>query len=352
LTEKGRGYGPAVDDEADQFHSVSVIDPLTGAPVNVSGPSWTDVFAEQMVAIGRERDDIVGVTAAMLRPVGLHRFAEEFPDRVFDVGIAEQHAVTSAAGLAMGGLHPVVCIYATFLNRAFDQVLMDVALHKLPVTFVLDRAGVTGEDGPSHNGMWDLSLLGIVPGMRVAAPRDATRLAELLREAVADESGPTALRFPKAVSGADIPTVDRVGDMDLLRRDAATDVLIVSVGALAPLCVDVAERVAAQGLGVTVVDPRWVLPVDKGLPALCSAYGLVVVVADGGVAGGIGTAVSYALRSRGISTSVRDIALPQSFLQHGRRSDVLAVAGLSAQEIARQVVEAAASADATSVSPH
>jgi 1-deoxy-D-xylulose-5-phosphate synthase len=351
LTEKGRGYPPAVDDEADKFHGVSVIDPVTGQPINTSGPSWTDIFAEQMVAIGRERDDVVGVTAAMLRPVGLHQFAEEFPDRVFDVGIAEQHAVTSAAGMAMGGLHPVVCLYATFLNRAFDQVLMDVALHKLPVTFVLDRAGVTGEDGPSHHGMWDLSLLGIVPGMRVAAPRDAARLAELLREAVGDESGPTALRFPKAVAGADIPTLDRIGTMDILRRDESGDVLIVSVGALAPLCLDVAERVAAQGLGVTVVDPRWVLPIDNGLPALCSAHGLVVVVEDGVGAGGVGSALSRALRSRKISVPICDVALPHEFLMQGRRAEVLIAAGLSAQEIARQIVEAAASVDADSVSP-
>jgi 1-deoxy-D-xylulose-5-phosphate synthase len=351
ITEKGRGYPPAIDDEADKFHGVSVIDPLTGKPISVSGPTWTDVFADQMLAIGSERDDIVGVTAAMLRPVGLHRFAEHFPDRVFDVGIAEQHAVTSAAGMAMGGLHPVVCLYATFLNRAFDQLLMDVALHKLPVTFVLDRAGVTGEDGASHHGMWDLALFGIVPGMRVAAPRDATRLAELLREAVADESGPTALRFPKAAAGADIAAVDHVGNMDILRKDESSDVLLISVGALAPLCLDVAERVAAQGLGVTVVDPRWVLPVDEGLPALCSAHELVVVVEDGVGAGGIGSAVSRALRSRGIDVAVCDIALPHQFLTQGRRADVLAVAGLSAQEVARQIVEAAASADAESVSP-
>ena len=350
LTEKGRGYPPAVDDEADQFHSVSVIDPLTGRPVKSSGPTWTDVFSEEVLAIARERDDVVGVTAAMLRPTGLHRFAEQFPDRVFDVGIAEQHAVTSAAGMAMGGLHPVVCIYATFLNRAFDQVLMDVALHKLPVTFVLDRAGVTGEDGASHNGMWDLSLLGIVPGLRVAAPRDSARLGELLREAVAESSGPTALRFPKASAGADIDAVDHVGSMDILRRDESGDVLLISVGALAPLCLDVAERVAAQGLGVTVVDPRWVLPVDAGLPALCSAHELVVVVEDGVVAGGIGSAVSRALRSRGIDVPVCDIALPHQFLVQGRRADVLAGAGLSAQEVARQVVEAAARADVDSVS--
>jgi 1-deoxy-D-xylulose-5-phosphate synthase len=351
LTEKGRGYGPALDDEADQFHTVAVIDPVTGQPINASLPTWTDVFAEEMVAVGHDRDDVVAITAAMLMPVGLHRFAEQFPDRVFDVGIAEQHAVTSAAGMAMGGLHPVVCIYATFLNRAFDQVLMDVALHKLPVTFVLDRAGVTGPDGSSHNGMWDLSVLGVVPGMRVAAPRDALRVRELLREAVADETGPTALRFPKAPAGEVIEAVDRVGAMDILRRDESSDILIVAVGALAPLCLDVADRVAAQGLGVTVVDPRWVLPVDGGLPALCAAHELVVVVEDGVISGGIGSAVSRELRSRGIDVPVRDIALPQRFLAHGTRADVLAGAGLSAQEIARRVVEAAASADADAVSP-
>jgi 1-deoxy-D-xylulose-5-phosphate synthase len=352
LTEKGRGYPPAVDDEADQFHSVSVIDPATGQPINIAAPTWTDVFAEEIVALGRERDDVVTVTAAMLRPVGLGGFAEEFPERVFDVGIAEQHAVTSAAGMALGGLHPVVCIYSTFLNRAFDQVLMDVALHKLPVTFVLDRAGVTGNDGPSHNGMWDMAVLGIVPGMRVAAPRDATGLRELLREAVADSSGPTTLRFPKATAGNDLAAIDKIGGMDVLRRDESSDVLIVSVGALASLSLDVAERVSAQGLGVTVVDPRWVLPVDPGLPALCAAHELVVVVEDGVIAGGIGTAVSRALRERGIRVPVCDVALPHQFLAHGGRSQVLAEAGLSAQEVARRVVEAAARADVDAVSPH
>jgi 1-deoxy-D-xylulose-5-phosphate synthase len=351
LTEKGRGYPPAVDDEADQFHTVSVIDPLTGQPVNASLPTWTDVFAEEMLEVGAERSDVVGVTAAMLMPVGLHRFAAQFPERVFDVGIAEQHAVTSAAGMAMGGLHPVVCLYATFLNRAFDQVLMDVALHKLPVTFVLDRAGVTGPDGPSHNGVWDLAVLGIVPGMRVAAPRDSVRVRELLREAVADQTGPTALRFPKAPAGNDIAAIDRLGTMDILRRDESSDVLIVAVGALASMCLDVAERVAAQGLGVTVVDPRWVIPVDEGLPALCAAHELVVVVEDGVVAGGIGSAVSRELRARGVRTPVCDIALPQQFLAHGNRVDVLALAGLSAQEVARQVVEAAAGVNADVVSP-
>jgi 1-deoxy-D-xylulose-5-phosphate synthase len=345
LTEKGRGYAPAREDDADQFHQVGVIDPVTGRPVGVAAPTWSHAFAEEMVALGHERSDLVGVTAAMLRSVGLHPFSVAFPDRVFDVGIAEQHAVTSAAGMAMGGLHPVVCIYATFLNRAFDQVLMDVALHKLAVTFVLDRAGVTGSDGASHNGMWDLAMLGIVPGMRVAAPRDATRLRDELREAVDWDRGPTVVRFPKAAVADDVAAVGRIGGMDLLRRDDESDVLIVSIGALAGLSLEVAERVAQQGLGVTVVDPRWVIPVDESLPALAAAHSLVVVIEDGVGTGGVGSALSRELRARDIDVPVRDIALPQQFLAQGERAAVLAKAGLSAQEIARRVIEAAARAD-------
>jgi len=343
LTKKGHGYPPAEADEADNFHGVSIIDPITGRPVGIAPPSWTQVFAEEIVAIGHERDDVVAITAAMLRPVGLHGFATQFPARVFDVGIAEQHAVASAAGLASAGLHPIVCVYATFLNRAFDQVLMDVALHGLPVTFVLDRAGVTGEDGPSHNGMWDLSLLGVVPGMRVAAPRDATRLRELLREAVGYDEGPTALRFPKAsVADDDIDAVDRIGGMDVLRRDDDADVLVVSAGAVAQLALEVADRVAAQGVGVTVVDPRWVLPVDGALPALAAAHALVVTLEDNGRAGGVGDAVARELRARSITTPVQSVALPQEFLPTGRRDALLRESGLSAQEVARAAVEAVA----------
>jgi 1-deoxy-D-xylulose-5-phosphate synthase len=340
LTRKGQGYPPAENDEADNFHGVSVIDPVTGRPVGVAPPSWTHVFAEEMLAIGHERRDVVAVTAAMLRPVGLHPFATAFPDRVFDVGIAEQHAVTSAAGLATGGLHPVVCVYATFLNRAFDQTLMDVALHKLPVTFVLDRAGVTGDDGPSHNGMWDLSILGIVPDMRVAAPRDASTLRQLLREAVAYDAGPTALRFPKAsVGDDDIVALDRVGGMDVLRRDEGADLLIVSVGALAPLALEVADRISAQGVPVTVVDPRWVLPVDAALPALAAAHSHVAVIEDNGASGGIGDAVARELRRRHVDVSLSTFALPQNFLDVGTRAAVLRREGLSAQDIARSLVE-------------
>jgi 1-deoxy-D-xylulose-5-phosphate synthase len=350
LTDKGHGYRPAELDEADNFHGVPIIDPVSGAPLATSPPSWTQVFADELVTIGRERDDVVAVTAAMLRPVGLHSFAAAFPERVFDVGIAEQHAVTSAAGMAMAGLHPVVCLYSTFLNRAFDQMLLDVGMHRCPVTFVLDRAGVTGEDGPSHNGMWDLSILGIVPGMRVAAPRDAARLRELLHEAVADDTGPTAVRFPKAsVADADIAALDRIGGLDVLRRDDDADVLLVSVGALAPMVLDVAARLNAQGIGVSVVDPRWVLPVDDAMPALAAAHGLVAVIEDNGAVGAVGDAVARELRQRGIRVPVRSFALPQRFLEVGKRAEVLAAAGLTAQDVAREIVEAVARLDPTLV---
>jgi 1-deoxy-D-xylulose-5-phosphate synthase len=346
LTSKGFGYAPAEEDEADNFHGVSVIDPASGRPVAEAAPTWTHVFAEEMLAIGRERPDVVAVTAAMLRPVGFYPFACAFPDRVFDVGIAEQHAVTSAAGLAMGGVKPVVAVYATFLNRAFDQVLMDVALHRLPVTFVLDRAGVTGDDGASHNGMWDLSVFSVVPGLSIAAPRDAATLRAELREAVDTTDGPTLVRYPKATVGPDVPAIDRIGGVDVLRRDADPDVLVVSVGALADLCLDVAGRVAAQGIGVTVVDPRWVKPVPPAIVDLAARHRLVVTVEDGGRVGGIGALVAQELRAAGVDVPVRQFALPQEFLPQGSRGEVLAASGLSAQELARQVVEAATHHDA------
>jgi 1-deoxy-D-xylulose-5-phosphate synthase len=343
MTRKGFGYAPAEDDEADCLHGVSVIDPVTGQPVSASKRGWTQVFAEEMVAIGAERPDVVAITAAMLRPVGLHPFQCAYPDRVFDVGIAEQHAVTSAAGLAMGGLKPVVCLYATFLNRAFDQVLMDVALHRLPVTFVLDRAGVTGDDGPSHNGMWDMSVLQAVPGLSIAAPRDATRLQEELREAVDRSDGPSVLRFPKAAVGADLAPLDRIGGMDVLWRspESSTDVLLVAVGVMAEVCLDAARCASASGTGVTVVDPRWVKPVDPALPALASVYGAVVTVEDNLRVGGVGTAVAQALRDAGVDTPVHNLGLPPEFLTQGKRADILDDVGLSAPAIAAHVIAVA-----------
>jgi 1-deoxy-D-xylulose-5-phosphate synthase len=339
-TSKGRGYGPAEDDEAEQMHSCGVIDPATGLATKVPGPGWTAAFSEALIELGAKRRDVVAITAAMPGPTGLTAFGQRFPDRLFDVGIAEQHALTSAAGLAMGGLHPVVAIYSTFLNRAFDQIMMDVALHKLPVTMVLDRAGITGPDGASHNGMWDLSVLGIVPGMRVAAPRDATRLREELGEALDVSDGPTAIRFPKGDVGEDIPALSRRSGVDVLALPSAglgADVLLVAVGALASMALAVAERLRNQGIGVTVIDPRWVLPVPDALPEMAVNHKLVVTCEDNGVAGGVGSAVSAALRRAEIDVPCRDVGLPQRFYDHASRGEVLADVGLTGQDVARQI---------------
>ncbi len=339
LTTKGRGYLPAEDDEEDCLHSPGAFDPATGRQLPRPGPSWTEVFGAELVRIGAERDDVVALTAAMLHPAGLGAFARAFPGRVYDVGIAEQHAVTSAAGLALGGLHPVVAVYATFLSRAFDQVLMDVALHRLPVTFVLDRAGLTGDDGASHNGMWDLSILQVVPGLRIAVPRDGTRLRELLREAVAAGDGPTAVRFPKGQVPDDVEAVGTLGGMDVLARRGAEDVLLVGAGPMAGMCAAAAELLVAQGIGVTVVDPRWVTPLDTALAAAADRHLLVAVMEDNGRVGGVGDAVARLLRDSGVDTPVRSFGVPQAFLAHGKRAQLLADAGLCPQNLARAVTE-------------
>ncbi|MFD5746599.1 1-deoxy-D-xylulose-5-phosphate synthase [Streptomyces sp. NPDC127033] len=351
LTEKGRGYAPALEDEADRFHTVGAMDPRTCEPLApAAGPSWTSVFRDEIAEIGAERPDVVAITAAMLHPVGLTKFAERFPDRVWDVGIAEQHAAVSAAGLATGGLHPVVAVYATFLNRAFDQLLMDVALHRCGVTFVLDRAGVTGVDGASHNGMWDLSMLQCVPGLRIAAPRDADQLRAQLREAVAVDDAPTVVRFPKEAVGPAVPAVGRVGGMDVLRRAAdgaggavladtvpADDVLLVAVGALAPVCLGAAGLLAERGIGCTVVDPRWVKPVDEQLAPLAERHRLVAVVEDNSRSGGVGWAVGQSLRDAGVDVPLRTFGIPEQFLAHAKRGEVLADLGLTPVEIAGRI---------------
>ncbi|MDH6127860.1 1-deoxy-D-xylulose-5-phosphate synthase [Kitasatospora sp. GP82] len=355
LTEKGRGYHAAEQNEEDRFHAVGVIHPETGLPIKSSGKDWTSVFGEEMVALGRERKDIVAITAAMLHPVGLAPFAKAYPDRIFDVGIAEQHAAVSAAGLATNGLHPVVAVYATFLNRAFDQVLMDVALHKLGVTFVLDRAGVTGTDGASHNGMWDMSILQVVPGLRLAAPRDAEQVRAQLREAVEVGDAPTVVRYSKGTVGPAVPSLGRIGGMDVLREsaepsgDKRADVLIVSVGAMATMCLEAAELLAAQGITSTVVDPRWVKPVDAALPGLAAEHRMVVTVEDNGRAGGVGSAIAQALRDADVDLPLRDFGIPQEFLDHAKREEILAEIGLTAPDIARKVTEAVARLDRVTV---
>ncbi|WP_407360509.1 1-deoxy-D-xylulose-5-phosphate synthase [Microbacterium sp. LBN7] len=339
ITEKGRGYQPARDDEADQFHAVGRIDPATGEELSSGGRSWTDVFSDSLVSIGERRTDVIAMTAAMLRPTGLAPFAERFPDRVYDVGIAEQHAVASAAGLAFGGLHPVVALYATFMGRAFDQVLMDVALHRAGVTFVLDRAGVTGPDGPSHHGMWDLAMLQIVPHIRIAAPRDAARLAEALEEAVEVDDAPTVIRFPKGEVAKDIPAIERRDDgVDVLARGESEDVLIVAIGPFAALAMDVADRLRAQGIGATVIDPRWAIPVQPSVVSLAAQHRLVITLEDGIRVGGIGTRVRQVLREAGIDTAVDELGLPDEFIDHASRDQILTDAGLTSSKIAQDIV--------------
>ena len=340
ITQKGRGFTLAEEDTEDQFHAVGQIDPLTGKSLETkSGPSWTSVFSEEIVSLADKNENIVGITGAMLIPVGLKKFADRFPDRVFDVGIAEQHAVTSSAGLAFGGLHPVVAIYATFMNRAFDQVLMDVALHNAGVTFVLDRAGVTGPDGASHHGMWDLALLQIVPGIEIAAPRDAITLREELGEAIAINDRPTVLRFPKGSAPEEISSLRRLKDgVDVLSEAPSKDVLIVSVGAMAPVALRVAELLAAQGIGATVIDPRWVVPVRESALDLAAKHRLVVTLEDGVRVGGIGTRIRQDLRAAQIDTALNELGLPDEFLEHASRAEIMERVGLTAQSIAQEIV--------------
>ena len=345
ITEKGRGYAPALEDEAERFHAVGILDPETGEPIATTGATWTSVFSEELVEVGRRRSDVVAITAAMMGPTGLDAFNSAFPERTYDVGIAEQHAVTSAAGMAYAGLHPVVAVYATFLNRAFDQVLLDCAMHRAGVTFVLDRAGITGDDGASHNGMWDMSILQVVPGLRIAAPRDAATLREELREAVEVSDAPTVVRFPKGAVGDDIPALERFGGVDVLRRGAEASVLVVAVGATAGLCLDVADRLAQQGIEATVVDPRWVLPVPEALVELARGHRLVVSVEDNSRAGGVGAAVAATLRDADLDVPFRDFGVPRRFLDHAKRASVLAQIGLTAQDVSRAIVEHVARLD-------
>jgi 1-deoxy-D-xylulose-5-phosphate synthase len=339
ITEKGKGHQPAVADEAEKFHAVGVVDPETGTPLAKSSTSWTNVFSEELLALGKERKDIVALTAAMLGPTGLDKFQSEFPERTIDVGIAEQHAVTSAAGLAFAGLHPVIAVYSTFLNRAFDQLLLDVALHKAGVTFVLDRAGITGDDGPSHHGIWDLAVTGLVPTMHVAAPRDAARLRETLREAVAINDAPTAVRFPKGAVQGDIPAFERRDGVDVLYRGESADVLLISIGSMASIAVEAASQAYREGVGVTVIDPRWVKPLPASLISMVDRYKSVVVLEDGIKHGGIASAISEQCREAGLNIAIHSIGVPLEFIEHSKRSEILEDLGITAQKISRDIVE-------------
>ena len=343
ITEKGRGYAPAIEDEAEKFHAVGIVDPETGLPLAKGVTSWTNVFSDELVKQGEVNDKLVAITAAMLGPTGLDKFAEKFPDRTIDVGIAEQHAVTSAAGLAFVGMHPVVAVYSTFLNRAFDQVLLDVALHKAGVTFVLDRAGVTGDDGSSHNGIWDLALTGIIPTMHVAAPRDGARLREVLAEALLINDAPSMLRFPKGAIVADIPAFERRDGIDVLYRGESADVLLISVGAMAAMAVEAASQAYREGVGVTVIDPRWVKPLPQSLVTMATRYKSVVVLEDGIRHGGIASTISEMFRDAGLQVPIHSIGVPLSFFEHAKRAEILSELGITAQAISLNIVEWSAS---------
>ena len=338
ITEKGRGHAPAVNDEAEKFHAVGVVDAETGQPLSKAGQSWTSVFSDELVKIGAKRSDVVAITAAMMGPTGLDKFEKAYPDRTFDVGIAEQHATTAAAGMAYAGLHPVVAVYSTFLNRAFDQLLLDVALHKAGVTFVLDRAGITGDDGPSHNGIWDLALTGIVPTLHVAAPRDGERVRETLREALDISNAPTLIRFPKGAVNPDIPAFERRDGIDVLYRGESADILLVSIGAFAQVAVDAAAQAYREGVGVTVIDPRWVKPLPKSLVTMAQRYKKVVVIEDGIKHGGIASTISELFRESGLNVPVHSIGVPLAFLEHAKRSQILEDLGITVQNITRSLV--------------
>jgi len=346
VTRKGNGYHAAENHEEDRFHAVGKINAASGEALGgASGQTWTDLFSEELLRLGSSDERVVAITAAMVYPTGLHRFAKAFPDRCFDVGIAEQHAVTSAAGLAMGGLHPVVAVYSTFLNRAFDQILMDVALHECGVTLVLDRAGITGPDGASHHGMWDMSILQVVPGLHLAAPRDGTRLRDALGRSLAIADGPSVIRLPKDQVSSDLPPVGQLSGMDILLQTDQPRVLVVGLGPLARTAVAVGERLSDQGIGVTVLDPVWALPVNAGLVSLAADHDLVITIEDNGIVGGYGARVAQEMRSAGVTTAVREFGLPQEFLPHGGRAELLEEAGLTPQNIARYAVEAVVRAD-------
>ena len=343
ITEKGRGYAPAIEDEAEKFHAVGIVDPETGLPIAKGVTTWTNVFADELVKQGESNSKLIAITAAMLGPTGLDKFADKFPDRTIDVGIAEQHAVTSAAGLAFAGMHPVVAVYATFLNRAFDQVLLDVALHKAGVTFVLDRAGITGDDGASHNGIWDLALTGIIPTMHVAAPRDGARLREVLAESIQITDAPSMLRYPKGEVIADIPAFERRDGIDVLYRGESADVLLVSVGAMAAMAVEAASQAYREGVGVTVIDPRWIKPLPQSLVTMATRYKSVVVLEDGIRHGGIASTISEMFRDAGLQVPIHSIGVPLTFLEHAKRVQILSELGITAQQISLSIVEWSAS---------
>ena len=370
ITEKGRGYTPAEEHVPDRFHAVGRIHPETGLPVVAERFGWTTVFAEEIVSLAHGNERIVGVTAAMQAPVGLQPLADAMPTRVIDVGIAEQHALTFSAGLAFAGMHPVVALYATFLNRAFDQVLMDVTLHRAGVTIVLDRAGITGTDGASHNGIWDMALLAHVPGLRLAAPRDELTLRESLRTAVSIDDAPTVVRYPKGALPEPLTAVRRLGwepdapghgeepvqkdaqpaltafdVVDVLlesrQRAGAARILLVGVGAMATETYEAGRLLQQEDRAVTVVHPHWAVPAPAPLVAAAADVDVVVVVEDGLVDGGIGSQLRDAVEDYQAAHSgtegspvFRRVGVPRQFVDTATRAQLMEDFGMRAADIA------------------
>ena len=339
ITEKGRGYTPAEKNDADHFHTVGPIHPETGLPVKKERFGWTAVFAEEIVRLARRNPKIVGISAAMMEPVGLKPFRTQFPNRVFDVGIAEQHAMTLADGLSFAGCHPVIALYATFLNRAFDQLLMDAALHKQGITVVLDRAGITGADGASHNGMWDLAIAAMVPGIRVAAPRDAATVRKLLGQAVSIENAPTIVRYPKGSIPPQIPAKAHIGDLDVLYQHSGEgkQILVVAVGAMANTALEVSQGLTQGGHSVKCVDPGWVIPISATLCEQVKLADLVVTIEDGEVTNGVGALLRSTLAQENCFTPIKSFGIPRAFLPTDSRDSLLESSKLTPETILNEL---------------
>lgn len=333
VTDKGRGYGPAIHDERDKLHGVGKFDVATGAPV-IRQTSYTSVFGHALAAAADEHEDVVAITAAMESSTGLTEMARRHPERVIDVGISEQHAVTMAAGLAMGGKRPFVCIYSSFLQRAFDQITLDVAMHDLPVTLVLDRAGVTGPDGASHHGVFDLTYLRMIPNMVVASPANEHELCGLVATA-AQHDGPMAIRYPKGSVAAlpDLP-VDpiAVGEWEIVA--SGSDVLMLGAGRMVEVASKAAGQLGESGVSVTVANARWIKPLDPRLAEWAANHKLVVTLEDNIVSGGFGAAVMEHLAPVEMAGKVRSLGVPDEFIRFGTANSILSELGLDADSVA------------------
>jgi 1-deoxy-D-xylulose-5-phosphate synthase len=340
ITQKGRGYSPAEDDDEKHLHDAPVFNPATGPSKSVP-TGYTEAFSDTIVNLAKTDPCIVAITAAMPGPTGLIQFQQQFPDRFFDVGIAEQHAVTAAAGMAMGGMRPIVALYSTFLNRAWDQVVYDVALHRLPVIFCLDRAGITGDDGPSHHGIYDMALLSKVPGMRVLAPSSTQEVEQMLKDAITlANEGPVVIRYPKGVArSVDAADVGSGLAARKLLTDESNTVCILAIGKMVAASLDAAALLAAKGISATVWDVRSCAPLDQSMIDNAAAHQVVVTVEDGIREGGIGMTiedlVSHATGSH--RPSIEVLGIPKQFIPQAKPDAILSRLGLNAEGIAATV---------------